>query len=224
MAHNHIRTPCARCLELLLWSWGHGIPTKAQVLKEQVGVIRKELGKPSPNLGEIGTKLDDIEKVVERIANLTSPFLLEDVPINLVVLKRVGELQEHKEYEAVTFQVDLDPGEPFVRANPVWLRRILDIMADNALDAMRESTERQIGISTAVSERRAEIAVSDTGSGIDGELLSNLLEKPSMFQPGGRGRGLYIAAIVLDIYGGGIQVGNTGPTGTALVAWLPLRE
>lgn len=219
---NSPESACTRCVPVVIWSSGHGIINKTRVLLDQIGLIRKELGKPSPDFGKISKKLDYIEQVVEVILNLPSPFQLEHVSINSVIRKRVWEFQQMEGYEAVTFQVDFDPNEPVVRANPVWLRRILDILTDNGMAAMVESTERQIRIGTAVSERGVDIAVSDRGNGINAELLTHLFEKPSIIQPGGRGRGMYIAKIVLDMYGGGIQVDNTGPTGTTIVVWLPL--
>jgi signal transduction histidine kinase len=222
MADDHIDCICAQCLELLVWAWGHGIPSKTQALLDEVRAIRLKLEMPSPHSNDISARLDHVEDIVEKIAGLSSPFQLEQVSINSLVTERVEKLQQMEAYQTVIFQLDLEPSTLVVRANSTWLRRLLDILIDNAVDATRERAKKQIRISTGLSERGVRIAVSDTGGGIAGQFVPSLFAKPLVLQTGGRGRGMYIARLLVEIYGGQIEVEHTGPTGTTMVVWVPL--
>lgn len=214
--------PCTQCLAVLLWSWGHGITNKAEALRGELGNLRSQLEMPFPDFRTMRAMLDEIEQITEELVGLPSPFIMDRVPVNSLIDKRVDDLKRRKPYDTIVFKLDLDSSEPVVKVNHIWLRRLLDILIDNAVDAMRESTNRQISISTIVSERRVRIIVEDTGTGIDHQLVPRLFEKPSVLQPGGKGRGIYVARLLVDIYNGRIELDKTDQTGTSIVVWLPL--
>lgn len=159
------------CVEMLIRSWGHGIDNKTQSLLGELRSIRLQLGKPSPDFGHINRKLDNIERIVQEIPMLPSPFHRESVSLDLLITRRVDQLHQKEFYDSINFQAKLDPNQPIVRANSVWLRRLLDILIDNAIDAMRECIERNVTMSTLVHKQGVFINVSDTGKGINGDLV-----------------------------------------------------
>ncbi|MBC8492766.1 MAG: GHKL domain-containing protein [Chloroflexi bacterium] len=113
---------------------------------------------------------------------------MEQVALNSLIEKRIYELQGRSPYEAVSFHLSLDPNASVLRANSIWLRRLLDILIDNAIDAMRETTKKYIGISTMTSEQGVTISVSDTGKGITDQLGSSLFYEASKHPPRRQGK------------------------------------
>lgn len=214
---------CPQCLKALIWSWAHGANIKAALIKEEAEAVRSEYRKPNFELSNINKRLDHIEKLAsEIITESLSPFQMWPIPANSLIEERIEGLRKSREYQDIVFRLDLDPSEPRVMANPAWLRRVLDILIDNAREAMTENSGGQILIDTSIDGQRVRIAVSDKGHGLGKQTPWPLFEKPSQYKPGGRGRGAYIARILIDIYGGNISVDSTGPEGTTVAIRLPL--
>jgi sensor histidine kinase regulating citrate/malate metabolism len=117
----------------------------------------------------------------------------------------------------------MDPANPAVTANLLWLDRLLDILIDNALHAMRVIKKKTLSINTSVEKKMVRIRIHDTGRGIDSKKLTNLFDKPHAFGKDGSGRGIYVARLITDIYGGSIAVETTNNTGTALIVRLPKK-
>lgn len=205
-------------LQLLIWSWGHDLTNKTLAVLNLVSVTKSLL--PSPNFQEVILRLDQIEEIIGEIARIPSPLNLEQVPINEFIGSRIERMQ--KRFSEVQFLMDLAPSESTVRANPVWLRHILDILIDNAVTAMSKSPIKKIRISTRAVGHGVSIQVTDTGRGIDSVLIPSLFQQPSILMEGRKGRGLYIAKLIADMYGGKIDLQCTDATGTTMVIWLPL--
>lgn len=216
------KTDCAQCLELIVWQCGHGTETRVLAIQEMIKSIKSQLGKLSPQLDNINSTLDDIGLTVNEFSRAPSPFLLESVEINLLITNRINKLKKLEQYQVINFHLDLAPDQMFVNANSVWLRRLLDILIDNAVEAMKTCETKHLTIKTAVHEQRARITVSDTGRGIAQETINSFLQKPDALAPSGRGA--YIAHLIAEIYGGSIEIESTGNTGTSLVIWLPISK
>ncbi len=126
--------------------------------------------------------------------------------------------------------IDLEPGAPAcVRLDPMRLEQILINLTGNALKFTREgSVTLRIGSGPRDGDRSTlRLAVSDTGPGIDPELL------PRLFSPfvqadssmsrrfGGTGLGLAIAQRLARLMGGVIAVDSTPGAGSTFTATIP---
>ena len=218
MSDDSELNPCSECLSFLLWSWGHGLGTNRQTVLGETNSIRRQL--TSPDRVDIAARLDKIERVMEEIVQLPSPSLVEAVRVNSLVAKRVEELQDREPYRTVEFRTSTDPSDPSVLANRTWLRRLLDGLIDNALDAMSTGPRRTLSVGIASDATEVRIIVSDTGRGIDSRLLESFfdLSRPPLGQ---RGRGRYATRLLVDIYQGKAEVRSSGPDGTLIVVSLP---
>ena len=103
------------CVEMLIRSWGHGIDNKTQSLLGELRSIRLQLGKPSSDFGHINRKLDNIERIVQEIPMLPSPFHWESVSLDLLITRRVDQLHQKEFYDSINFQVKLDPNQPRIK-------------------------------------------------------------------------------------------------------------
>ncbi len=119
--------------------------------------------------------------------------------------------------------------------DPGQLEQVLVNLVLNARDAMPaggtltiETGERQITGSTRVRSvkpgRYLVLAVSDTGSGMDGETLSHVFE-PFSPAPGSRsGLGLSIVYGIVKQNGGGVRVSSEPEQGTTVKIFIPRLE
>ncbi len=125
--------------------------------------------------------------------------------------------------EARAHGIELDLGQAgdgqIIQADRAQLRRLLDNLAKNALEAIGEGPGR-IGVAAAVSTPdRVRISVEDTGPGIpEGANVFDLFETT---KPDGTGLGLAIAKEIAVAHGGGIEFAAVRPNGAVFTVELP---
>jgi GAF domain-containing protein len=215
--------------------WGHSVAGHALAIRGNLGPLRRKLreGLPEPEARKpLEEKISFIDEIVEQIlqkpisALLSLDAPLSDVSINELVDECVEQFRGDPEYRAVRFESRLTRKNPRVRCNPDWIRRMLDILIDNALDAMAGSPAPLLTISTRVVRNQVEIAFTDTGPGIPTEIKHKLFRQRIGKQDGseGLGIGLLMVQAIARVYRGGARVGPTGPKGTTIYVRLPVIE
>jgi PAS domain S-box-containing protein len=128
--------------------------------------------------------------------------------------------------DAITVTRDLAPDLPLVMADPDAIRRALANLIDNAAEAMQGSLLRELCVETALSEdgSAVEIAVSDTGHGINDEIRERLFLPFYSTKHRGTGLGLSIAAKIIQEHGGSIRAESNAPKGARFLMRIPLME
>ncbi len=127
--------------------------------------------------------------------------------------------------KGLDFQLDLKEGL-VVSGDPVRLR----VMFLNLLDNATRYTPRggTISLSLFREDKRAGVAVSDTGIGIPPEDLPHVFErfyrvdKARSRAEGGSGLGLAIARHIAEMHGGKIEAQSQVGEGSTFRVWLPL--
>jgi len=136
------------------------------------------------------------------------------------VLDAVVRLLRHElARRGATFQADVPPGLPPVRAGEDEVKEVLFNLVFNALEAMPGG-----GTLTVTGEQkddRLRVAISDTGHGIPQELLEKVFEPSFTTKQGGTGLGLSIVRERLQEIGGTIRC-RSSEKGTTMELDLPL--
>ncbi len=212
-------------------TWRHAIEKHAVTIREQIEHLRNDLAK-LPKSDSIDKRLEMIERLANQILGkpVTAPLSAEEgavsVPINKLIRERTNQLWKHDFYMAVKLDLDLILEESAtVRTGPEWLRRALDILIDNAVEATAGLPARQLKITTRRLQNEAEISISDNGKGIPPKIQERLFREPIKKPKGakGLGMGLLFAQIIIQTYGGDIRRGSSGSAGTTMVVSLPLE-
>ena len=189
--------------------------------------------------------VEQIRKAADRGALLTRQLLAfgrqpsvqpRSLELNAVVTGMEGLVQRliGADIQLVT---ELRPGLGEVRMDASQLEQVLVNLVLNARDAMPaggtltiETGERQISGSTRRRSvkpgRYLVLAISDTGSGMDGETLSHVFEPFFTSQaPGSRtGLGLSIVHGIVKQSGGVVRVTSEPGQGTTVKVFLPRLE
>jgi len=213
--------------------WRHTLDKHALTIREQVQLLRKDLERVPHESGiQVGGRLSVVERLANQILEkpITPPLSTEEgvfsVPVNELIRERTRQLWQSEPHRSVALQLDLAlDDQATIRASPEWLRRALDILVDNAVDAMADSLVRQITITTQRTDGYTKITVSDAGRGIVEDILPKLFIEPIKKPKGakGLGMGLLMAQAIIQTYGGEIGVASTGPMGTTMFIRLPLE-
>ena len=182
---------------------------------------------PTQPIETFGEPVEQIASTVRRLDSLIHEFKtfareqrLELSDIQLPAF--LGEILAAWEPEATERRIDLvlEPGEPpAIRADRDKLRRVLDNLVKNALEAINEGPGT-VRLTIAIpTPEKIVLVVEDTGPGIpDGLDVFRLFETT---KPDGTGLGLPIVRQIITAHGGGIDFARVQPNGTAFRIELP---
>ena len=110
-------------------------------------------------------------------------------------------------------------GVPPVKGDPVLLRRVVENLVLNAIDAMPEGGK--LTFRTSVNHRSAVLEISDTGAGLTPEECARLFTPYYTTRQHGTGLGLAIAQSVVSDHHGKISVRSAKNHGTTFRVELP---
>ncbi|HMK84185.1 MAG TPA: PAS domain S-box protein, partial [Candidatus Bathyarchaeia archaeon] len=115
---------------------------------------------------------------------------------------------------------DLSEDQPILRVDPERMGRVFINLIQNAIDAMPEGGT--LIISSKKSEGNVEITLTDTGSGIQENVMKNLGKPLQTTKAKGLGLGLAICKRILNAHGGNMSAkSQTGST--TLTIQLPIK-
>lgn len=128
--------------------------------------------------------------------------------------------------DGISLTAQLEKDLPAIRADGPLLRSVLVNLIDNAAEALEESPQREIVVSTHLRQESdtVEIAVSDTGEGISPEDKDKLFLPHFSTKDRGTGLGLAIAARIISEHGGSLRVEDNLPAGSRFLIELPVAE
>jgi two-component system sensor kinase FixL len=201
-----------------------GLSMQAQLIQRRV------TRSPDRPCRDLGAPAERIVSEVRRLDGLIKDFLDFARQQRLVLrtvalptfLQRVVELwQPVAEARDITIALDVPPDVPALTADEDKLRRVLDNLVKNAVEAIDRGPGRIDVVVTPVADDRVRIAVSDTGPGIPESVeMFRLFETTKRH---GSGLGLSIAKQIVVAHGGHIGFERRQPHGTTFYVDVPLR-
>jgi PAS domain S-box-containing protein len=181
-----------------------------------------------------------IRRAVFRAAELTQQILaysrrqmLQPVPVSLnLLLGEASGMLRRLMPENIELRLALDPKLPDVLVDPGHMLQVVMNLALNARDAMPNGGT--LGIRTATTDGvapveagahgpRAQLVVSDSGTGIDPKVLPLIFDPFFTTKPQGEGSGLGLSTVygIVKQSGGQIDVQSEPDHGTTFTISLP---
>ncbi len=203
-------------------------------------------GKEVPDGSPVHDKVRLIERAVERAADLSDQLLafagqdepeLETVRLNAVLKDMEPRLRERIP-ERIVLQFQLKKALPPVDVDPGQLRRVVQRLAANAVEAIGGEPgvitlrTSQVAASRSYFQgaRPSEelpagnyvfFEVSDSGVGIDEDTRERMFDPFFTTKPVGRGLGLATSLGIVGAHGGGIKVYSEPGRGTTFEVLFP---
>ncbi len=178
--------------------------------------------------------LEQVVKASERATDLTRQLLAfsrrQGVRASLVnlnaLVQEMDRMLRRVLGEEIELTVRLAPELKAVRADPGQIEQVILNMVVNARDAMPSGGRLLIETknSSPPCEESVIISISDTGIGMDSQVLSRVFEPFFTTKEHGTGLGLATSYGIIKENGGDLRVDSTPAKGTTFHIELPIAE
>jgi two-component system sensor histidine kinase PilS (NtrC family) len=183
-----------------------------------------DLGGTRERLAQIVLRESErLDRVIKDLLDYARPGPLVVQTINLAdTLDEVLLLLEHRPLPDNLKVVRAYDQHLPVPADPQQIRQVFWNLCLNALDAMPGGGELRVTART--HDRRLEVAVADSGSGIDAADLPHIFEPFFSTKPEGSGIGLALVHRIVQDHGGDVDVRTANGLGTTFTITLPTAD
>jgi PAS domain S-box-containing protein len=189
-----------------------------------VASLREELPDDGPAAAILNDQVNATQKAALLVRQLLAfsqrqPTFPKALDLNGLVIDSQGLLARLVTAD-VNLTLELSEDPPWVFADPVQIEQVLFNLCANGRDAMPSGG--QLTIRTEVRPGMVVLVVSDTGIGMDAQILEHVFE-PFFSTKGERGTGLGLATVhgVVSQVGGRIEVDSRVGSGTTFTVLLP---
>ena len=217
----------------------HDFNTLLGTIVGYTNIIANDISKDSPiqeDLKAIAKVSGRAKEMINQILDFSNPRMVETDAVDfIIVVKSSIDLVRKTIPKTVVIEEKYPLNPVKIVANESQINQVLLNLCTNAVDFM----ENNIGtISIAVKEqdnfqprsdmspgRFLNIRISDTGVGIDQELLEKIFEPYYTSKATGKGSGLGLAVVynVIHNHGGFVSVGSEVGKGTHFDIYLPIQ-
>lgn len=217
IAAHELRTPLQPILGL------------SQILESKFGERSEEMkviARNARRLERLTQDILDVSKIESGALTLNIQTIDLDEVISSVIMDYRNSLTDairtdnNNKKEKV--KIKYEPKKLMVEGDRERIQQVISNLINNAL---RFTKEGAIVVKTQVIDGLAQIAVKDTGSGIDPEIIPRLFEKFATKSEKGTGLGLYISNNIVQAHGGKMWAENNADGKGATFAFtLPLEK
>ena len=125
-------------------------------------------------------------------------------------------------HRSLSFVFESAPELPPLMLDPDQMRRVLNNLLDNAVDASKDSGTITIATRLETFLRIAVLEIADKGTGIPREMRDRIFDPYASTKKGGTGLGLVIVKTIVSDHNGYIRVRENAPHGTRFFLEFPV--
>jgi len=144
--------------------------------------------------------------------------------INKIITACVALTRKQAAFKDLSITQNLDENIPRTPVDKDQIQQALINLILNALDATESGGKISVSSKFISSDKRVEIAISDTGKGIDEEVENKIFEPFFTTKEGGTGLGLAITHGIIQRHDGTINVKNRQTQGVTFTISLPINK
>lgn len=169
-------------------------------------------------------EINRLEDTLSEILYFTKPAFprLEAVELNKIITNNFKVLGAELEKNNIRVEKQLDPNLPVLWLDENQIRRVLNNLIRNAMQAMPEGGT--ITVSTIHEQQWVNIEIADTGVGIKEDDMDKLFDAFFTSKSTGSGLGLTISAQIINNHGGTIEAKKREPKGSMFTIKLPVKK
>jgi two-component system sensor kinase FixL len=185
---------------------------KAERLREAL----REAGQQSLRAGQI---IKHLREFVTKGETEKSPQNLRQLIEEAGALALVGSREK-----GVRSVFDFASGADLVVVDRIQIQQVLTNLMRNAVEAMKESPERELRVRIEPIGDEIKVLVEDSGPGIPDEIASELFKPFTTTKAGGMGVGLSISKRIVEAHGGTMAASRGSLGGACFTFTLPAYQ
>jgi PAS domain S-box-containing protein len=207
------RVVTASTLGALTASIAHEVNQPLAAIVNNANASRRILANPEPDLEEVQQAVTDIAEAGTRAAEIIShirSLLKKSAPekspldINQVIREVLALVTGVLEKQHISLRTELRPELPPVLGDRVQLQQVLMNLIMNGIEAMNVILDRPrvLLIRSEARESGLEVAVKDSGTGLDPQHLERIFDTFFTTKASGMGMGLSISRSIIEAHSG----------------------
>ena len=212
-------------------SLAHEIKNPLSAIKTFVQLVPKKFDSPvfREKLNTtVPRELERINRLIDNLLQLTrKPRLkLPSVDLNEIVVQTLELYREEMEKNKVEFDATLKERMPRIQADAELLHRVFSNILLNAIQAMPQGGKVNISTQrTSLADKNGalQVAVQDTGFGMDEETVRRLFDPFFTTKEKGTGLGMANAKKIVEEHKGRIDVRSGPGKGTEVRVTFPVE-
>lgn len=214
----------------------HEIRQPLVAITTNAGAALRWLGRTPPDQDEARAALDQIKneglRAGEMFDGIRALFGKVDqerqpVAVNDIILSVIHSLEGQLNDHGVVVHRELAAELPLIAGHSGQLREVIFNLVNNALEAMRSTTNRNrvLRVRTELRDRDTiAVAIQDTGPGIDPNKLAGIFAAFVTTKMYGTGLGLAICRMIVERHGGQLTASSDGKSGALFQFILPIKS
>ena len=214
----------------LLASVSHELNNPLQAIQNALFLLREEKGISLQGKMDLDIVLSEAERMsdlIERLRSTYRPIQAEDflpVQINKTIEDIYVLITTHLRHNEISYEFHPDPELPLIPALPNQIRQVILNLLMNAVEIMTSGGKLIVATKFLQNSDEILLSVSDTGPGIDPDLLQNIFEAFVTNKQRGTGLGLTISYDIVMKHHGRITAENNPEKGALFQVWLPVTN
>ena len=194
----------------------------SSLLESESNLTASEIKLVKNSISTIENSIDIAANFVALSSNHNRSFRL--ININNLIEDIIGMVRSDFSDSGIKIKQDLNPEIPDILCCSSDIMHVIINIMMNAKYAMLESQIKLLAIATTVDESSLIISILDTGCGISKSILDNIFTPfftTKKKHDGGTGMGLSVSKLLINKYGGTIEVNSCEGQGAEFVIELP---
>ena len=213
----------------------HEIRQPLVAITTNAGAALRWLGRTPPDQDEARAALDQIKneglRAGEMFDGIRALFGKVDqerqpVAVNDIILSVIHSLEGQLNGHGVAVHRELAAELPLIAGHSGQLREVIFNLVNNALEAMRSTTNRNRELRVRTELRDSDtiaVTIQDTGPGIDPNKLTGIFGAFVTTKMYGTGLGLAICRMIVERHGGQLTASSDGKSGALFQFILPIE-
>jgi signal transduction histidine kinase len=209
-------------LEYLNHYLRHEVLNEAQKINGYASLLDRETDVDSETAAHLTTIRDSSAEIAAFVESIRTILDASDYDPDLTPVDLRGVVDaEVEQVRRTNSRIDVEVrGDDAVRARAGDLcNRVFRNLLENAVE--HNEGALRVSIDVSAEEEWATVRLRDDGDGIPPAARETLFEPP---ESGDHGYGLFLTNHLVQVYGGRLALGETGPDGTEFVVRFPLAH